>query len=57
MVLCVSVLRFVVSVVVASVILFMSLSVEKIPILLYVFILSLPISSVLYGVIQLIKNK
>lgn len=53
----VSVLRFVVSVVVASVILFMSLSVEKIPILLYVFILSLPISSVLYGVIQLIKNK
>jgi hypothetical protein len=53
----VSVLRFVVSVVVACLILFMSLSVEKIPIFLYVFILSLPISSVLYGVIQLMKNK
>lgn len=53
----VAVLRLVVSFVVACVILFMSLSVEKIPILLYVFILSLPVISVLYGVIQLIKNK
>ncbi|WP_329905193.1 DUF1648 domain-containing protein [Porphyromonas pogonae] len=53
----VAVLRLVVSLVVACVILFMSLSVEKIPILLYVFILSLPIISVLYGVIQLMKNK
>lgn len=53
----VAALRLVVSLVVACVILFMSLSVEKIPILLYVFILSLPVISVLYGVIQLIKNK
>lgn len=53
----VAVLRLVISLVVACVILFMSLSIEKIPIPLYVFIFSLPIISVLYGVTQLIKNK
>ncbi|SUB77656.1 DUF1648 domain-containing protein [Porphyromonas macacae] len=53
----VAVLRLIVSLVVACVVLFMSLLVKKIPTFFYVCILSLPIISMLYGTIQLIKNK
>lgn len=52
----VAILRLVVALVIASVILLMSLSVEKIPIFLHLFILSLPILCVLYGIIQMMKN-